>query len=263
MMIERPTRGLPRRPAACLALAALALGSAGAQTTGADFFEKNVRPLLVQRCLTCHAAVEHPAGGLRMDSRESLVQGGSRGPAIVDGKPEDSWIIRAVRQTSSNLRMPPGSKLSDSEIATLAQWIAMGAPWPGKSAPEHAKEPQKFWPFTPPKDPAIPAVKNAAWCKSPIDAFVLAGLEAKDLKPAPPAGKRELIPRATFDLTRLPPAPEEIQAFLNDAHPDAFARVVNRLLASPRYGERWGRHWLDVARYADSNGLDENLVYKN
>ena len=262
-MIQRPIRGLPRHRAVCLALAALTLGSAGAQTSGADFFEKNVRPLLVQRCLTCHASVDHPAGGLRMDSRESLVQGGSRGPAIVDGKPEDSWIIRAVRQTSSNLRMPPGSKLSDAEIAMLAQWIAMGAPWPGNGTPERAKEPQKFWAFTPPKDPAIPDVKNAAWVKSPIDAFVLAGLEAKDLKPAPPAGKRELIRRATFDLTGLPPTPEEIQAFLNDAHPDAFARVVDRLLASPRYGERWGRHWLDVARYADSNGLDENLVYKN
>ncbi len=122
---------------------------------------------------------------------------------------------------------------------------------------------QKYWAFIPPKEPAAPPVKNADWVKSPIDAFVLAGLEAKNLKPAPPATKRELIRRATYDLTGLPPTPEEIHAFLNDQNPDAYARLVDRLLASPRYGERWGRHWLDVARYADSNGLDENLVYRN
>ncbi len=138
----------------------------------------------------------------------------------------------------------------------------MGAPW-ANSAPQAAKSPQKFWAFVPPADSAVPAVKNPSWVKTPIDAFILAALEAKQLTPAPPASKRELIRRATFDLTGLPPTPEEVAAFLNDAKPDAFARVVDRLLASPRYGERWGRHWLDVARYADSNGLDENLVYRN
>jgi cytochrome c553 len=255
--------GLFGNSVACIALAVLTLGTAGAQTEGLAFFEKNVRPLFVERCLGCHAAVDHPAGGLRMDSRASLLLGGSRGPAIVAGKPEESLLVRAVRQTGSTLRMPPAGKLSDAEIATLAQWIAMGAPWPGNNAPEPAKAAEKFWAFTPPKDAVIPEVKNAGWVRSPIDAFVLAGLEAKDLKPAPPAGKRELIRRATFDLTGLPPMPEEVQAFLNDQNPDAFTRVVDRLLASPRYGERWGRHWLDVARYADSNGLDENLVYRN
>ena len=136
-----------------------------------------------------------------------------------------------------------------------------GAPWGVERLQSDAK--QDFWAFVPPKEPSIPHVKNQAWVKSPIDAFILAGLEAKGLMPAPPADKRTLIRRATFDLTGLPPKPEEVRAFLEDKTPEAFARVVDRLLASPRYGERWGRHWLDVARYADSNGLDENLVYKN
>jgi cytochrome c553 len=252
----RPLRG------ALLVLAACTVDRAGAQSDGAEFFEKNVRPLFAQRCLPCHAAGDHPAGGLRLDSRESLVQGGSRGPAIVAGKPEESLLIRALRQIS-NLRMPPAGKLGDAEIAILAQWVSMGAPWASNRAPQPEKTTPKFWAFIPPRDSAIPQVKNASWVKSPIDAFILAGLETKDLKPAPLATKRELIRRATFDLTGLPPTPEEIQSFLDDREPNAFERVVDRLLASPRYGERWGRHWLDVARYADSNGLDENLVYSN
>jgi cytochrome c553 len=156
------TRGLLGNRATCLTLAVLTLGKAGAQSNGAEFFEKNVRPLFAQRCLGCHAAVDHPAGSLRLDSRESLLQGGARGPAIVAGKPEESLMIRAVRQTSSSLRMPPAGKLSDAEIATLAQWIAIGAPWASNTAPEPAKTPQKFWAFTPPKDPAIPEVKTAS-----------------------------------------------------------------------------------------------------
>jgi hypothetical protein len=248
--------------AALFALAACTLGRAAPESNGAEFFEKTVRPLFAQRCLPCHAAGEHPAGGLSLDSRESLLQGGSRGPAIVAGRPEESLLIRALRQTS-NLRMPPGGKLGDAEIAILANWVLMGAPWASARALQSEKTKATFWAFIPPKDPAIPLVKNASWVKSPIDAFILAGLEAKNLEPAPPAAKRELIRRATFDLTGLPPTPEEVQAFLDDRDPNAFERVVDRLLASPRYGERWGRHWLDVARYADSNGLDENLVYSN
>ena len=236
-------------------------GILSAQTSGAEFFEKNVRPLFVQRCFACHST--SPMGGLRLDSRESILKGGGRGPAVVEGKPNQSLLIRALLQTDDSLKMPPGKKLSEAEIATLAQWIAMGAPWAANQSPTATPAAQKFWAFIPPKDPATPKVKNTGWVRSPIDAFVLAGLEAKDLKPAPPASKRELIRRATFDLTGLPPTPEEVQAFLNDQKDDAFARLVDRLLASPRYGERWGRHWLDVARYADSNGLDENLVYRN
>jgi len=182
---------------------------------------------------------------------------------MVAGKPNESLLIKALRQTDESLKMPPGKKLSDAEIALLAQWIAQGAPWGDAQSLAADAPAKKYWAFVPPKDPALPQVKNSEWVKSPIDAFVLAGLEAKNLTPAPPAGKRELIRRATFDLTGLPPVPEEVQAFLDDQKPDAFARLVDRLLASPHYGERWGRHWLDVARYADSNGLDENLVYRN
>ena len=250
-------------PAGWIALVVASV-SLSAQITGPDFFEKNIRPLFIAKCYGCHASAT-PMGGLRLDSREAILKGGGRGPAIVDGKPNESVLIRAVRQTSDDLKMPPGGKLSDAEVALLAQWVAMGAPWSSEPAKaSNASAPaEKFWAFVPPKDPKLPAVKDSAWVKSPIDAFVLAGLEAKNLKPAPAATKRELIRRATFDLIGLPPTPEEVKAFLADDRPDAFARVVDRLLASPRYGERWGRHWLDVARYADSNGLDENLVYRN
>jgi cytochrome c553 len=244
-------------------LIALATFQARAQTDGADFFEKNVRPIFVQRCFGCHGAGASPMGGLRLDSRESILRGGGRGPAVVAGKPNESLLIHALQQTDDSLKMPPGKKLSDAEIAMLAQWIAMGAPWAANQSAAAEAPAKKYWAFVPPQDPVAPQVKNSEWVKSPIDAFILAGLEAKNLKPAPPASKRELIRRATFDLTGLPPTPEEVQAFLDDQKPDAFARLVDRLLRSPRYGERWGRHWLDVARYADSNGLDENLVYRN
>src|SRR5262249_55815172 len=163
--------------------------------------------------------------------------------------------------TEGQLQMPPGGKLKDADIAALAQWIQQGAPWGAQ--PAAAEATGKFWAFVPPVNPAVPAVKNRDWVKSPVDAFILAALEAKGLTPARPADKRTLIRRVTFDLTGLPPTPSEVRAFLDDTAPDAFAKVVDRLLASSRYGERWGRHWLDTARYADSNGLDENLVYKN
>ncbi len=244
-------------------LAVSAGGIASAQGDGAAFFEKNVRPLLAQHCFGCHSASSSVAmGGLRLDSRESLEKGGARGPALVSGNPERSHLIRAVRYADEKLRMPPTGKLKDAEIAILVQWVQMGAPW-GAQAVQGATKGREYWAFAPPKESPLPEVKVRAWVKSPIDAFILAGLDAKGLRPAKAADKRTLIRRATFDLTGLPPTPEEVRAFLDDQMPDAFARVIDRLLASPRYGERWGRHWLDVARYADSNGLDENLVYKN
>ncbi|MEZ5404283.1 MAG: PSD1 and planctomycete cytochrome C domain-containing protein [Bryobacteraceae bacterium] len=242
-------------------LTILCAAAAVATCAGQDLFEKEVRPLLIARCYACHSAASNPPmGGLRVDSREALLKGGARGPSIVPGKPAEGFLLAAVRHADDNLKMPPGSKLKDAEIAALAKWVEAGAPWGASAA---APAPKQFWSFVPPSEPAIPPVKNAAWAKSPLDAFILAGLEAKGLTPAPPAAKRALIRRATYDLTGLPPTPTEVQAFLDDNTPEAFARVVDRLLASPRYGERWGRHWLDVARYADSNGLDENLVYKN
>jgi hypothetical protein len=201
-------------------------------------------------------------GGLRLDSREFTLRGGTRGPAIVPGNPAASLLLKAVQHTAGALQMPPGSKLKDPDVAILAQWIQMGAPW-GDPVTSIAGSPSKYWAFVPPVQPATPEVRNRAWVKSPIDVFILAALEAKGLTPAKPADKRALLRRATFDLTGLPPTTSEIRDFLNDSSPDAFAKVVDRLLASPPYGERWGRHWLDVARYADSNGLDENLVYKN
>ena len=227
---------------------------------GAEFFEKNIRPLFARQCMACHSATAG-MGGLKLDTRENLLKGGGHGPAVTPGKPAESLLLRAVAQTS-DLKMPPSGKLKDSDIAILRQWVEMNAPW-GADKPALTKTTQKFWAFIPPKELAAPNVNNTAWIQSPIDRFVLAPLEAKHLAPAPPADKRTLIRRATFDLTGLPPTPEEVRAFLADDQPGAFARVVDRLLASPHYGERWGRHWLDVARYADSNGLDENLVYRH
>ncbi len=232
---------------------------AGQETS--DLFEKNIRPVLARQCLVCHSSRTDPMGGLRLDSREGMIKGGSRGPAIVPGKAAESLLLRAIRQ-SGTLKMPPSGKLKDDEIAAFAQWIEMGAPWAAAARPAGAAT-QKYWAFVPPSDSKLPEVRNRAWVNSPLDSFVLAGLEAKGLKPAPAADKRTLIRRATFDLTGLPPTPAEVQAFLGDKDPGAFARVVDRLLESPHYGERWGRHWLDVARYADSNGLDENLVYRH
>ncbi len=247
-----------------IALFVTALPAVFAQEeSGTVFFEKNIRPLLVKQCLGCHSSASNPVmGGLRLDDRVAALQGGSRGPSIVVGNPAESLLIKAMLHTTGALKMPPGPKMKAADVALFAQWIQMGAPWGASAAIGEVKK-EKFWAFVPPVVPATPAVKNREWVRNPIDAFVLAGLEPKGLSPAKPADKRTLLRRATYDLTGLPPTTAEIQAFLNDSSPDAYARTVDRLLASPRYGERWGRHWLDVARYADSNGLDENLVYKN
>ncbi|MEP7366493.1 MAG: DUF1553 domain-containing protein [Acidobacteriota bacterium] len=235
-----------------------------AQEDGPAFFEKNVRPLLVKQCLACHSAASQPVmGNLRLDTREMALKGGSRGAAIVPGNAAESLLMKAVLHTSDALKMPPGPKMKDPDAAMLAKWINMGAPWGDAAVSAAPAASKKFWAFVKPVEPAVPAVKNAAWVKSPVDAFVLKALEEKGLAPAKAADKRTLIRRATYDLVGLPPTPGEVKAFLDDKSPDAYAKVVDRLLASPRYGERWGRHWLDVARYADSNGLDENLVYKN
>ncbi|MCB1021419.1 MAG: DUF1549 domain-containing protein, partial [Acidobacteria bacterium] len=242
---------------------ALSLGaSAQAADDGADLFEKRVRPALARNCFACHSASGGVAmGELQLDSAEAMAKGGKRGPAVVPGKPAESLLLRAVLHSDPALAMPPSGKLADADIAALTEWVAAGAVWPAEKAA--GGESKTFWAFVPPVEPKLPQVQDKEWAQSPIDHFVLSALEAKGLHPAAPADKRTLIRRATFDLTGLPPTPEEIYAFLSDDSPEAFAKVVDRLLASPRYGERWGRHWLDVARYADSNGLDENLVYKN
>jgi mono/diheme cytochrome c family protein len=199
-------------------------------------------------------------GGLRLDSADSVKQGGKSGPPIVPGKPDESLLIQAIRQTHERLKMPPGGKLKDEEIANIAEWVKEGAVWPANTAtspkPTGADyvitaEQRAFWSFQPVRKPEPPAVKDKAWARSPIDHFILAKLESERLKPARPADRRILIRRATLDLTGLPPTPEDVDAFVADKSPDAFAKVVDRLLASPRYGERWGRYWLDVARYSD------------
>ena len=153
--------------------------------------------------------------------------------------------------------------MSDSQIADLTRWVKMGVPFPPDLAKVNPGKPAEFWAFRPPVDPPVPAVKDMSWPRTPLDRFILARLEEKHLKPNGPADRRALIRRVTFDLTGLPPTAAEVDAFINDRTDDAFAKVVDRLLASPHYGERWGRHWLDVARYADSNGLDENVAYGN
>ena len=225
------------------------------------FFETNIRPLFARQCGACHSTTA-AMGGLRLDGRENLLKGGSRGPSVVPGKPAESLLLAAVMQSGS-LKMPPSGKLKDADIAFIGKWIEMGAPWPAATDANAKAAAPKYWAFVPPAEPKAPAVQNSSWVKSPIDAFVLSALEKKGMRPAPAADKRTLLRRATFDLTGLPPTPAEVKAFLDDNSPSAFAKVIDRLLASPHYGERWARHWLDVARYADSNGLDENLVYRH
>lgn len=239
---------------------------------GVEFFEKSVRPLLVKHCYECHAAGE-ANGGLVLDTRDGVRKGGDSGLAIVPGQPDKSRLIEAVRYKNPDLQMPPKNRLTAAEVAVLERWVSLGAPDPrmateaGSAAPAPVgmsiEEGRQFWSFKPVTDPALPPVRNTTWVRTPIDAFILAKLEAQDIEPAPAADKRTLLRRVTFDLTGLPPTPEEVQAFLADDSPDALAKVVERLLESPHYGVRWGRHWLDVARYADSNGLDENLALGN
>jgi hypothetical protein len=228
---------------------------------GMDFFEKKIRPLLADRCYGCHSArAPKVRGGLRLDSRDGMLAGGSSGPAIVPGNPDRSLLIKGVRYTDPDLKMPPKGRLSREEVADLEAWVKRGAPAPhAEASGSHTTRPH--WAFERPKDVPLPQVRRQDWCKSPIDPFILARLEAKGLQPAAPADKRTLLRRVTYDLTGLPPTPEEVDAFLADNSSEAFAHVVDRLLASPRYGERWGRHWLDLVRYTDD--FDEAWRYRD
>jgi hypothetical protein len=227
---------------------------------GIAFFEKKIRPILVQQCYECHsAAAKKTKGSLALDTRDGLRKGGGSGSPIVPGDPEKSLLIKAVRHVDDDMKMPPKQKLSDAEIADLTTWVKMGAPDPRTAATAAARgmtleEGRAFWSFQPIKDVPPPAVKDAGWTNNAIDRFILARIESAGARPAPIADKRVLLRRVTLDLTGLPPTPSEMDAFLGDSSPQAFEKVVDRLLASPRYGERWGRHWLDVARYADTSG---------
>ena len=239
------------------------------QTSGVEYFEAKIRPLLAAKCQACHSAAPRMAG-LDLSSAEGFRKGADSGVLISGSDLSQSRLLRVVGY-ESQIKMPPTGKLKEEEIAAIREWVGMGSPWPaGDTTPAKVggaqpradlNEQRKFWSFQPVRKVVPPAVRNRDWVKTPIDAFVLAKLEEKKLKPAPPADKVTLLRRATFDLTGLPPSESEIRDFVADTSPDAFAHVVGRLLDSPRYGERWGRHWMDVARYADSTGADEDHRY--
>ena len=235
---------------------------------GVAYFESHVRPLLVQRCYACHSGESDPVeGGLRLDSRAGWRRGGDSGSAIVPGKPEDSRLLQAVLYQDPTLAMPPDNALAKREIEVLRKWIELGAPDPRKETTITAvrevdlKAGRQFWSFRPIRNPELPVVRNEAWAQTSVDRFVLARLDEEGLRPVGRASRQVLIRRASLDVLGLPPTPAEVDAFVNDDRPDAWPRLIEQLLASPHYGERWGRHWLDVARYADDQ-LKEEFFYR-
>jgi len=236
----------------------------GAEPTAEQikFFESKIRPIFHESCNKCHGEKKQFAG-LRLDTREGLMKGGDGGPSVVPGKPGESLLIQAVKETDEALRMPQEGSLTEEQISDLEKWVEMGAPFPASPKSSKPVRDPNHWIFHPAANVDLPTVKNMGWVKNEIDQFVLAKLEEAGLSPAAPGDKLTLIRRVTFDLTGLPPTPEEVGEFLADERGDAYARMVDRLLDSPAYGERWGRHWLDTVRYADSNGLDENVAHGN
>jgi hypothetical protein len=234
---------------------------------GLELFEKRIRPVLVAECYQCHSAqAEKLRGKLRLDSREAMLQGGASGtPAVVPGKVEESLIIAALRH--DGIEMPPKKKLPQDVVADFERWIRLGAPMPAESKPGYAGDVseagRKHWAFQPLRRVPVPTVRNSQWCRNEVDCFLLAAMEAKGVQPLADADRYTLLRRLYFDLVGLPPTPEEIASFINDTDANAVEKVVDRLLASPHFGERWGRHWLDVVRYADSNGKDEDFTFYN
>ncbi|WP_158633475.1 PSD1 and planctomycete cytochrome C domain-containing protein [Tautonia sociabilis] len=232
---------------------------AGADRQAMALFEARVRPILVDRCVRCHGE-ERQKGGLRLDSAAAVRAGGRSGPAVVPGSLEQSLLVEAVRY--EGLEMPPDGPMPEEEVEALVRWVELGAPWPGAEQEALAREEpgsfteedRSYWAFQPVRRPEPPPVNDEGWARNPIDRFVFDRLDRAGMRPAPEADKHTLIRRACFDLLGLPPTPEEVDAFLADEAPDAFDRLVDRLLDSPRYGERWGRHWLDLVRFAESNG---------
>ncbi len=250
----------PRLALACMALCGIAAQTCVASDADAvQFFESRVRPILAQHCFRCHGPDKQWAN-FRVDSRASLLAGGESGPAIAVGKPAESLIISRVSATDEALRMPPaeeGKALSANEIAALKHWIEQGAVWPSASTvpeAERAAAQRSHWAFQPLRRPAPPSVAGHDWGATPVDQFILHKLREQQLVPSPPADRRTLIRRATYDLLGLPPTPEEVEDFVRDESPNAYEKLIDRLLMSPHYGEQWGRHWLDVARYSDTKG---------
>jgi len=259
-----------RHPVLLAIVALLAAPAAGRADEATAFFEKQVRPVLVKHCYPCHSADAEKAkklrGGLYLDTRDGVRAGGDSGPALVPGKPAESLLVKALKGDDAS-QMPPKGKLPAAVIADLEKWVALGAPDPRTTAAARrqvgmsVEDGRNFWAYKPTRTPTPPAVKGSPWPAGDIDRFILAALEAKGLKPAPDADRATLARRVYFDLTGLPPTPEEVEAFVRDRSVDAYEKLVDRLLASPAFGERWGRHWLDVARYAESVTL-RGLVLK-
>ncbi|TWT58215.1 Planctomycete cytochrome C [Thalassoglobus neptunius] len=258
--------------ACCVTFSIVAVTAASAfAENGEDFFEERIRPVLVKRCYSCHSeATQSLEGGLALDTRQGWAKGGESGKAIVPGDIDGSLLISAIRYDDENLQMPPDQALSDREIADFEQWVRIGAPDPRTEAvrpvsvdvPSDPVRGREHWAFLPLSDQTPPAVSDSDWPLSSIDHFVLKQLEDRDLHPVDDAERRTLLRRVSILLTGLPPTLEEMESFLADERSDAYERQVDRLLASFHFGERWGRHWLDLARYADSNGLDENFLFR-
>lgn len=239
-------------------LAAAPMPTAAPTAADVEFFEKKVRPVLFERCFRCHSVeAKKQKGGLLLDSRAAILKGGDTGPALVPGDADRSLIVQAVRYQKDHLQMPPSGKLPAHETAALEEWVRRGAVFPGgekvveTKTPRDLAEARKFWAFQPPRPMPTPTVTDRAWPKQRIDTFLLAAMEKKSLHPSPAATRRALIRRVYFDLVGLPPTPEEVDAFVRDPAADAYEKLVERLLASPHYGERWGRYWLDLSRYCD------------
>lgn len=276
------TSRMPRHLVGSLALLALAVGlfsfaPASGEDKGPTFtsaqvqaYEKDVLPVLQKNCLKCHGAEAKVKGDLNLTSRKAIEEGGDSGPAVDLKNPDRSLLLKAIQYKDDNHRMPPKGKMTDAEIAVIEKWVKDGLPMPvdrlgggeiAKPAPRGGvvtEESKRYWAYQPVKRPTAPEVKNASWVKTSIDAFVLAKLEAKGLKPAKSAEKAVLVRRAYYDLLGLPPTPEQVDAFVNDNSPDAWEKLIDQLLASPHYGEKWGRHWLDVVRYAETNGYERD-----
>ena len=246
------------------------LSGAEPSPASVEFFEKKIRPVLVNNCHTCHSAETKPSGALRVDDYHGLLEGGNSGPAVVPGDAKASLLLQRVVHADAKKLMPKeGDKLTAEQVADLTRWIEDGAAWPRervpasltRARPEYEAQKKQHWAWQPLTRPSVPAPQDAAWPQDDIDRFVLAKLEDQKLKPVADADRVTLIRRVTFDLTGLPPTAQEIEAFVEDTSYDAFAKVVDRLLESPALGERWGRHWLDVARYGESTGPSRNVPY--
>ncbi len=254
-----PAKGAPAK--------AVSARSAAVEPGAAAFFTEEVRPVLQENCIACHGG-DAPMGGLQLTSRAAILKGGASGPSVSLKTPGESLLLAAVNYQGR--QMPPRGKMTPKQIEILTRWVRMGLPWPEGEAADlgkderHAGPPKvtpramKFWSFQPVKRPKTPRVKRQSWVRNPIDAFVLRRLEAAGITPNPPAGKVALLRRVHYDLTGLPPTPEEVRAFLADTSAAAYEKVVDRLLASPRYGEKWGRHWLDLVRYAETNSYERD-----